>query len=175
MEAAFMTGIERNADVVSMATYAPLFAHVEGWQWRPDMIWYDNLRSFKSCSYYVQQMYSLYKGTNVLPLTMNGKIVAGDDDQNGLFASSVVNKSTGEIYVKVVNVGNTAQPIKLTLKGLKKAAAAKCISLRSDDPIAENSLDNPDKIVPKETDIQLNGNILETEIPASTFNIYVIK
>ena len=175
MEAAFMTGIERNADVVSMATYAPLFAHVEGWQWRPDMIWYDNLRSFKSCSYYVQQMYSLYKGTNVLPLTMNGKVVAGDDDQNGLFASSVVNKSTGEIYVKVVNVGNTAQPIKLTLKGLKKATAAKCISLRSDDPIAENSLDNPDKIVPKETDIQLNGNILETEIPASTFNIYVIK
>lgn len=53
-EAAFMTDLERNADVVDMATYAPLFAHVDGWQWRPDMIWYDNTRMFKSVSYYVQ-------------------------------------------------------------------------------------------------------------------------
>ena len=45
LEAAFMTGLERNADIVHMATYAPLFAHVEGWQWRPDMIWFDNLNS----------------------------------------------------------------------------------------------------------------------------------
>lgn len=76
-EAAFMTDLERNADVVDMATYAPLFAHVDGWQWRPDMIWYDNTRMFKSVSYYVQQMYACNKGTNVLPLTMNGKSVAG--------------------------------------------------------------------------------------------------
>ena len=175
MEAAFMTGIERNADIVYMATYAPLFAHVEGWQWRPDMIWYDNLRSFKSCSYYVQQLYSLYKGTNVLPLTMNGKVVAGDEDQNGLFASSVVNKETGEIYVKIINVGSTAQTAKVTLKGLKKAAGAKCITLNSTDPVAENTLDNPNKIVPVETAAQLNGNILETEVPASSFCVYVIK
>ena len=170
-----MTGIERNADIVYMATYAPLFAHVEGWQWRPDMIWYDNLRSFKSCSYYVQQLYSLYKGTNVLPLTMNGKVVAGDEDQNGLFASSVVNKETGEIYVKIINVGSTAQTAKVTLKGLKKAAGAKCITLNSTDPVAENTLDNPNKIVPVETAAQLNGNILETEVPASSFCVYVIK
>jgi alpha-L-arabinofuranosidase len=175
MEAAFMTGIERNADIVYMATYAPLFAHVEGWQWRPDLIWYDNLRSFKSCSYYVQQLYSLYKGTNVLPLTMNGKVVAGDEDQNGLFASSVVNKETGEIYIKIINVGSTAQTAKVTLKGLKKAAGAKCITLNSTDPIAENTLDNPNKIVPVETAAQLNGNILETEVPASSFCVYVIK
>ncbi len=57
LEAAFMTGLERNADIVHMATYAPLFAHVEGWQWRPDLIWYDNLRSVRSVSYYVQQLY----------------------------------------------------------------------------------------------------------------------
>ena len=47
-----MTGLERNADVVHMATYAPLFAHVEGWQWRPDLIWFDNLNSVRTCSYY---------------------------------------------------------------------------------------------------------------------------
>ena len=71
MEAAFMTGLERNADVVHMATYAPLFAHVEGWQWRPDMIWFDNLNSVATASYYVQQLYATYKGSRVLPLTLD--------------------------------------------------------------------------------------------------------
>ena len=175
LEAAFMTGIERNADIVSMATYAPLFAHVEGWQWRPDMIWYDNLRSFKSCSYYVQQLYSHYKGTNVLSLKMNGKVVAGDEDQNGLFASSVLDKNTGAIYIKVVNISTTAQPIKVTLKGLKKASSAKVVTLTSTDPVAENTLDNPEKIKPVEQTVQLNGNVLETSVPASTFAVYVIN
>lgn len=175
LEAAFMTGIERNADIVNMATYAPLFAHVEGWQWRPDMIWYDNLRSFKSCSYYVQQMYCHYKGTNVLPLSMNGKVVAGDDDQNGLFASSVLDKSTGEIYVKIVNTSSQPQPVKVTLKGLKKATSAKVVSLTSTDPVAENTLDNPNKIVPVEKDITMSGNVLDTTVPASTFAVYIIK
>ena len=67
-EAAFMTGLERNADIVTMATYAPLFAHIKGWQWRPDMIWFDNLTSVKSANYYVQQLYSQNKGTNLLSL-----------------------------------------------------------------------------------------------------------
>ena len=115
MEAAFMTGLERNADVVEMATYAPLFAHVEGWQWRPDAIWYDNLRKFNSCAYYVQQLYSLNKGTNMLTLTMNGKPVAGNPDQNGLFASAVFDKNTNEVIVKVVEhqrqgTGSDTQP-----------------------------------------------------------------
>ena len=69
-EAAFMTTLERNADIVHMATYAPLFAHVEGWQWRPDLIWFDNLNSVKSVSYYVQQMYARNMGTNVVPATL---------------------------------------------------------------------------------------------------------
>ncbi|MDO4931447.1 MAG: alpha-L-arabinofuranosidase C-terminal domain-containing protein [Prevotellaceae bacterium] len=174
LEAAFMTGIERNADVVSMATYAPLFAHVEGWQWRPDMIWFDNLRSFKSCSYYVQQLYGLYKGTNVLPLRMNGKVVAGDEDQNGLFASSVVDKATGDIYIKVVNISKESQPVKVTLKGVKKVASAKVVTLSSTDPVAENTLDNPNKIMPKEQPVQMSANILETNVPASTFAVYVV-
>ena len=82
LEAAFMTGLERNADVVHMATYAPLFAHVEGWQWRPDMIWFDNLNSVRTVSYYVQQLFATHKGTNVLSLTMNKKPVTGAEEQN---------------------------------------------------------------------------------------------
>ena len=175
MEAAFMTGIERNADVVSMATYAPLFAHVEGWQWRPDMIWYDNLRMFKSCSYYVQQLYSLYKGTNVLPLTMDGKVVAGDEDQNGLFASSVINKNNDEIYIKIANVNKEDQNVNINLKGLKNASEARCITLTSKNPTDENTLDNPEKITPKESSLQLDGNRLQTTIPASSFCVIIVK
>lgn len=175
LEAAFMTGIERNADIVSMATYAPLFAHVEGWQWRPDMIWYDNLRMFKSCSYYVQQLYSHYKGTNVLPLTMNGKVVAGDEDQNGLFASSVFDKTTGNIYIKIANVNTDNQDVKINLKGLKNASNARCITLTSKNPTDENTLDNPEKITPKESTIPLDGNQIQTTIPASSFCVIIVK
>ena len=61
-EAAFMTGLERNADIVFMASYAPLFAHVDGWQWTPDLIWFDNLRSYGTADYYVQKLFSNNKG-----------------------------------------------------------------------------------------------------------------
>ena len=175
MEAAFMTGFERNADVVHMATYAPLFAHVKGWQWRPDMIWYDNLRMFKSCSYYVQQLYGHYKGTNVLSLTMNGRNVCGDDDQNGLFASAVCDKNNGSIYIKVANVSEKAQPVKLNLKGLKNATSAKVITLTSSDPVAENTLDNPEKITPKESSVPLSGTTIDSEVAPKSFNVFVIK
>ncbi len=176
MEAAFMTGYERNCDIVHMATYAPLFAHVEGWQWRPDAIWYDNLNSFKTCSYYVQQLYSLYKGTNVLKMTMDGKPVAGDSDQNGLSASAVVDKNEGAIYIKVANVSDSAQPINVELKGLKAVGKnVKVVSLTSNDPVAENSIKNPEKIKPMENSVTLDGNMLNTDVPAKSFNIYIIK
>jgi len=72
-EAAFMTGLERNADVVQMCSYAPLFAHVDAWQWRPDLIWFDNLNSMTTPSYYVQKLFSTNKGTNVIAITENDK------------------------------------------------------------------------------------------------------
>ncbi len=71
-EAAYMTGLERNADVVRMASYAPLFAHVEGWQWTPNLIWADNLRVHGTPSYYVQQLFSLNRGDVVLPVILAG-------------------------------------------------------------------------------------------------------
>lgn len=174
MEAAFMTDLERNADVVEMATYAPLFAHVEGWQWRPDAIWYDNLRKFNSCSYYVQQLYSLNKGTNVIPLTMNGKPVAGNDGQNGLFASAVVDKNTNEVIIKVANTSDKAQDVAFNLKGMKKGEhKAELISLHSDNLDAENTLDEPTKIVPQSSAITVAAPSHSISVPARTF--YVIK
>ena len=111
-EAAFMTGLERNADVVYQATYAPLFAHVEGWQWRPDLIWFDNLSSVRSANYYVQQLYGENKGTNVLKLTENGKAVTGE---NGLYATACFDKATKSYIVKIANTSNEAKEINVTL------------------------------------------------------------
>ncbi len=175
MEAAFMTGLERNADIVEMATYAPLFAHVDGWQWRPDAIWYDNLHSFNSCSYYVQQLYSLNKGTNMLKLTMNGKAVAGNEDQDGLFASAVYDKNSNEVIVKVINAGDKAQPVTLNLKGMKGEHVATLISFHSDKLTAENTIEEPKKIVPQESSITVSAPSFETSVPARTFYIYKIK
>jgi len=70
-EAAFMTGLERNSDVVVMSSYAPLFAHEEAWQWRPNLIWFDNLTTYATPEYYVQQLFSLNRGDVVLPLELN--------------------------------------------------------------------------------------------------------
>lgn len=178
-EAAFMTDLERNADVVDMATYAPLFAHVDGWQWRPDMIWYDNTRMFKSVSYYVQQMYACNKGTNVLPLTMNGKSVAGQEGQDGLFASAVVDKKKGEIIVKVANTSDKAQDVTLNLNGLKGSRSATATTLHSDNMDAENTLDNPNLIRPVETTAtcvsKKNMTVLNDKLPAKSFRMYKIK
>ncbi|MBO4597539.1 MAG: carbohydrate binding domain-containing protein [Bacteroidaceae bacterium] len=178
LEAAFMTGLERNADVVEMATYAPLFAHVEGWQWRPDLIWFDNLRSFRSCSYLVQQLYSQYKGSNVVSLTMDNKPVAGNEGQNGLFASAVFDKASSSYIVKVANTSKESQPLKVSFKlknKKQKLAGAHVITLQSDNLEAENTLDEPNKISTKESNLTISGNCLDTTIAPESFVVYIVK
>ena len=178
LEAAFMTGLERNADIVHMATYAPLFAHVEGWQWRPDLIWYDNLRSVRSVSYYVQQLYGLYKGTHVLPLTMDKRAVTGAEGQDGLFASAVVDKDKNQYIVKVANTSDKAQSIQLTFDGMKKKAAltaGRCIKLASPDLDKDNSLDAPSAIVPQESALTVEAQGARVEIEPNTFAVYIFE
>ena len=178
LEAAFMTGLERNADIVHMATYAPLFAHVEGWQWRPDMIWYDNLKSVRTASYYVQQLYALYKGTNVLPLTMNKVPVTGGEGQNGLFASAVYDKLKDEIIVKVANTSDKAQSLTLKFDGWKKKevlSAGRCIKLASADPDMDNTIGKPSAVIPRESDLQVSGQVLNVNLDPKTFAVYILK
>lgn len=178
-EAAFMTGLERNADVVHMATYAPLFAHVKMWQWRPDMIWFDNTNMFKSVSYYVQQMYSCNKGTNVLKLTMNGKPVAGQKGQDGLYATAAADNGDGSVIVKVVNTNKTAQSVSVNLKGIKGEKTAKVTTLTCNDLNAENTIEEPEKITPKESTLTCkagkSSTVIEDEIAPMTFKVYRIK
>lgn len=174
LEAAFMTGLERNADVVHMATYAPLFAHVDAWQWRPDMIWFDNLRSMPTASYYVQQMFATNKGTNVLPLTMDGKPLTGGEGQNGLFASATLDKDANQIVVKVANTSREDQTLNIDITGLKKGKAlngGKVLTLHADLE-AENTLDNPDIVKPVESTVEAAGREFTTTVGPSTFAVY---
>lgn len=174
LEAAFMTGLERNADVVHMATYAPLFAHVDAWQWRPDMIWFDNLRSMPTASYYVQQMFATNKGTNVLPLTMDGKPLTGGEGQNGLFASATLDKDANQIVVKVANTSKEDQTLNIDITGLKKGKTldgGKALTLHADLE-AENTLDNPDLVKPVESAVEAAGREFTATVGPSTFAVY---
>ena len=185
-EAAFMTNIERNADLVHMATYAPLFSHVEGWQWRPDLIWYDNLSTARTASYYVQQLYSLNPGTNVLPTTISiagGQPAANPvpEGEDGLFASAVIDQKKGEIIVKVINTLGNAQSAQINITGLSKKqlaalpATAEVTSLNCADYDAENQPGRPEVISPVTTTVPLTAGSILATIPAKTFALYKVK
>lgn len=171
-EAAFMTGLERNADVVHQATYAPLFAHVEGWQWRPDLIWFNNLESVRSVNWYVQMLYGTNRGTNVLSLLENGKPVEGAD---GLYASAVYDKDSKNYIIKVANTGDAEKDINITLNGIKKLGSGQLITLHSNDPLATNTLSEKENVVPQTTNVEAKGNTISTKIPAKTFAVYRFK
>ena len=175
-EAALLTGIERNADVVHMATYAPLFAHEEGWQWRPDLIWMDNLKTVRTPNYYVQQLYAMNPGTNVLSLTENKLPVTGQD---GLCASAVFDKASGKYIVKFVNLGDQPQQVQITFKGLKAAPAvenATVVFFHSDDPMACNTMKNiavaPSKEMSAASVASAEKNAVKLQVPARTFAVY---
>jgi alpha-L-arabinofuranosidase len=187
LEAGHMTGFERNADIVHMTTPAPLFAHVDGWQWRPDQIWYDQTQMFKTVSYYVQQMYATNKGTHVLPLTtrkQQGKKavavpVANQEGQNGLFASAAFDKDANEVIVKVVNTSKTVQPITLNLKDLTGAATAHTLTLSHKGMDDENSILRPELITPQQGSIAVESDkkqsVINDQLPAMSFRIYRVK
>ena len=174
-EAAFLTGVERNADIVRLATYAPLLAHVDAWQWNPDLIWFDNLRMVKSVNYYVQQLYSLHKGTNILPLTRNGKVVAGEDR---LYASAVIDTDKKEIIIKLFNAAETDCPVNIRIdiprRGVKLPLFTEATILTGNMQ-SENTLDDPEAIVPENRLFAVDNQRLEINVKAQSFNVYRIN
>ncbi len=171
-EAAFMAGLERNADVVHMATYAPLFAHVDGWQWRPDMIWFDNLRVAKSVSYHVQALYAQNKGTNLLPCSQSVATPKGED---GIFSSAVVDTEKGEYIVKVINTTTSNKSISINLEGMKSISEARQITLDCSDYDKENTVDAPYAIAPQEKSISTEGNTINLTIGGKHFIVIKAK
>lgn len=171
-EAAFMTGLERNAEVVNLTSYAPLMAHEDAWQWTPDMIWFNNLEAYGSANYYVQKLFSTNKGTDLLAITKDGKPLTGE---NNLYASAVKDTNTKEVIVKLVNTSATAQDITVDLKGSKLAPKGSVVTLASANLQDENTFASPKKISPKESEYNLKGQKAAMNLPAYSVTVLKLK
>jgi alpha-L-arabinofuranosidase len=173
-EAAFMTGLERNADVVQMASYAPLFAHADAWQWTPDLIWVDNLRAYGTTDYFVQKLFSVNKGNRVLPVISNNDIVAGQDS---LFSSAVMDTIANQIIVKIVNLSANPQKLSITFDGIKKELVSKVqIQLMQNNNLnAVNSFDQPQNIAPISILGSIKNKKIDYETPGYSFQVLNIQ
>jgi alpha-N-arabinofuranosidase len=164
-DAAFLTGLERNSDVVIMSCYAPLFANVNrgGSQWKTDLIGYDAATSYGSPSYYVQQMFNLNRGDVVLPIRSEGVPTrewqppparrGGSPPElvqlPTLFFVATRDSKTGAIYLKLVNTAGAPQPVRIATRGVKSVATkGESVTLSSASPTDTNSIDNPTRLVP---------------------------
>lgn len=165
-EAAFMTGLERNGDVVQMASYAPLLANVNAWQWTPDAIWFDNLRSYGTPNYYVQSLYANNTGTRVEPITP----LAAD----GLYTSATLDERTHELIIKAINNSSQPRPASLQLIGARAVGNAKVTILSSSDLNAENSFEKPKNVAPRETTMGIHSRELSLELQPYSLTVYRI-
>ncbi len=172
-EAAFMTGLERNAAVVNMASYAPLFAHDEAWQWTPDLIWVNNVQSYGTTDYYVQKLFSTNKGTDVVTALRNGKPLTGQDS---LYVSAVTDSTSNDVILKVVNASGKSQTNTFKLVGLKKGNSTAAITtLQSDDLTSMNSFSDPKNVAPKQSSIPLKGNAINFTSQPHSLSVIRIK
>ncbi|HEX8506262.1 MAG TPA: alpha-L-arabinofuranosidase C-terminal domain-containing protein [Hymenobacter sp.] len=168
-EAAFMTGLERNADVVAMASYAPMLAHVDAWQWTPNMIWFDNLTAYGTVNYYVQLLYAQNKGTSMLPVQLPGNAKNGADN---LFASAVADAPIGEVIVKLVNYSATPRAVKVNLAGAKKVGkTGRALVMASDDLNTMNTIQEPKKLTPKEEKFSVSGSTVSYTLAPNSFTV----
>ncbi|MGA2247201.1 MAG: alpha-L-arabinofuranosidase C-terminal domain-containing protein [Verrucomicrobiota bacterium] len=168
-EAAFMTGMERNSDVVRMASYAPLFANLNNKDWNPDLIYFTGTQVYGTPSYYVQQMFGLNRGNLVLPTTVASP-------NSPLYVSSSVIPATSQIIVKVVNVNGTAVPTTINVSGVGAiAASGTLIQLTSANATDENSLSNPTLVFPTTNTLTTAGTNFAVTLPANSLSIFKLE
>jgi len=169
-DAAWMTGMERNSDLVIRSCYAPLFVNVnkatatapKAWQWDSDLIGYDALTSYGSPSYYVQKMFNSYIGDKVVPVTginiptQTRPATKSDSAANkmpqpipALFYVATQDTKTGKLFLKVVNTTGKQQQVDIDLKGVGKLSPDGIIVvIKGDKPEDTNTISDPKKIVP---------------------------
>jgi alpha-N-arabinofuranosidase len=152
-DAAWLTGLERNSDLIVMASYAPLFVNVNpgGMQWAPDLIGYNALSSYGSPSYFAQVMFSSHLGTEVVPATLANA-------PPRVFASATRNEETHKLFVKIVNATSTAQPIAIDLAGVGKVERNAILTTMSGKtPNATNTIADPKAVVPVSQTVSVAG------------------
>ena len=147
-EAAYITSLERNGDVVRMASYAPLFAKKNFTQWKTDMIFFDNVNICPTPNFYVQKMFSANQGDMYFE-----NIIQKDEKDTTLAASCVQDSKTGDIILKMVNFSNQGKLMKVNLSGFKKIIPVAEQTLLTGDANAENTFENPKNVVPVSSSI----------------------
>ncbi|HEX3023265.1 MAG TPA: alpha-L-arabinofuranosidase C-terminal domain-containing protein, partial [Lachnospiraceae bacterium] len=164
-EAAYMTGLERNADVVYLAAYAPLFARVGYTQWSPDLIWFDDKDSYATPSYYVQKMYSRHMGD----YTLQSKLT---DDTEGLYQTVSYNESGKEIIIKLVNANASCKEIKILIDDEYKVKenGTMCV-LKTDNLSNYNSIEDPTKVVPIGEELKNIANAFSVTLSPMSFQV----
>ena len=165
-DAAWMTGMERNSDLIVMASYAPLLINVNpgASQWVPDLIGYDALRSYGSPSYYAQVIFASKLGDK--------KPASEVDGGNPRFFYSVTEDTAKKrLYIKLVNASSDAQPVKIGFKGVLPGPAGRVTVLSGKDTSATNTIDHPASIVPVEKPLAIAGSTLTYDAPAYSIQV----
>lgn len=168
-EAAYMTSLERNGDVVHMASYAPLLAKKNFTQWNPDMIYFDNVNICLTSNYYVQKLFSTNQGNICFD-----KLISKNEKDSTLAASCVQDTKTGDIILKMVNFGKESKPIKINLGSFNKimsVAEQTVLTGKGDD---ENTFENTQMVVPVQSAIKVTKTF-EYAAPAMSLTIIRIK
>ncbi len=167
-DAAWMTGLERNSDLVVMASYAPLFVNVNpgGMQWPSDLIGYDALTSYGSPSYYAQVMFSTHLGDQILDAKL-------DTTNPRLFDSATYNSKTHRLHLKLVNASSTPQPIDIKINGAPTFTANAAVTTLSGKTTQDtNSITDPTRIVPVVSSIPNAAATFTHTVP--TYSIQVL-
>lgn len=163
-EAAFLTGIERNADVVVLASYAPLLARLSYAQWSPDMIWFDEEAIYLTPSYYVQKLYSEHAGTVTVPMDGQEK----EFRKEKIYINVVLDEAAGEYIIKAVNADNKDREFAL----LDSTGEAVCqnagiwLLCRGDMPECGCRRERPENAVFRHWKEKLEGKVL---LPSESF------
>lgn len=171
-EAAFMTGLERNADVVHLTAYAPLMAHEEGWQWAPDLIWFNNLEAYGTPNYYIQKLFSNNAGTDLLNITENGKPLIG---QNELYVSAVKDENTNELIIKAVNTSTVNKTVIVAPKGGGFIGKGTIMKLSHLDLTTINSFESPNNIGVSTSNFVIIDGEIQIELVAQSLNVIKLK
>ena len=166
-DAAFLTGLERNSDVVIMSAYAPLFVNVSpgGMQWTSDLIGYDALNSYGSPSYYTQVMFASCLGDHTLHSTVSG---AGDR----FFYSATA--SPNKLCLKLVNASSTAQALTINLTGAG-THTVRLETLHANTTWATNTIAHPDRIVPVKSTANISGGRMQHTMPPYAIQVLQIE
>jgi alpha-N-arabinofuranosidase len=170
-EAAFLTGVERNCDLVKMASYAPLLQNNNRKDWPTNLIWYDNQNTMGRASYYVQQMYANNRPTYII----ESGISEPDNSPSGHYTISGYDEQSGEIIIKVVNSTEKEYSPTINLNSASVSSNGTVITLSSLSKKDENTMDKPIKIAPVSTVYKKFKNKFKYTFKANSFTILRIK